>query len=1109
MKKRWISACLAAILLCGMTGCAGQTKPEQSAPAESTVVQEEPDTPATPTEQKTPSRQEAYQALVQSLVDRYGIFTDEKSDAWMMGDQTISGLLDAVSVDVTGDGEDELACVWANGYHFTLAIYTYADGKVTKDWTEQFESGGYFFLGMYQAGDAVCWSASITRHFPIDLFTYRDGKYQSASEQGELSEQQQEKIAEAGRESGLMGESDAMLAAYREQLGLPEYSSDDMIFSVHADLGLHSAEDLVDRWQIKLPKEIVSAQDVLQDMAYFGDRSKCKMDAKMAQAYADAIDSMNMQEGEFSLYATLADPADDGMPILLTAYLDKNVNSEAVSECSDTRYGEIGYIPTGDETFIEPIVFWQYDGSKAQKMDIEVTNYTTGFGTMDGQAAYRYIQFYHDAGHNVRAQYYTIQNGQMTLAHTVEFLDIVKEPSGDGKIKLYGDVPDGADYQPDDEQALREHGWVDDDPSWWLVLDNGENISQKVERATWNHDTVTHFEETQELAHINDIEYHYMLDSTLAEDSVALLRAYADAEGRPVYTFPEVSHRFDSEQLNQLTDLFADTVTGEIGEIYQLSDDLYYIILYTDGKVSGYATVKQTLQGFRLVSQDTEPTSEDALHTLVQQDQQTSNITLDYNESGEDKAAYLTEALQNIDGTAVNDAAKGEIAAYIENAVAESSVTDVPCRGNTATIDGDVITQSLEQAQAQKDALDQTLDGVTLNKTVNILLRMVCTGLEDGKPVQVTFDPSMIEAMADAQAVQVMLGDAQHSVAVDADALAQLCEKHGKLIVQVQLQDGKYTISLLDGEQNQLDQLESSLTFTLPAESETATVLASYEGGSDNWGGQFDAINQTIEFSTPYSGTYEVMENAAEIADIADCDEQTAAAIRFMVSKGYFSLDDAGNFDPNGTLNRYMFAEALVRMFFALDRNLTTSFTDVPQDSPYYPYVASGEQDAIIEGFEDNTFRGENDVLREEVIALCSRTLADKKGYSYPTDVAAYLTFTDADTISDWARDTTALAVRETLISGTGTLAPQQSISRGEAALLLYRLFMLLYEPPVAEMHFDGFDDTTSSGLPTVAIALAGVGLLGGGAAGVVYRRKKRAPMPPKDDNPSDDEPSE
>ena len=44
--------------------------------------------------------------------------------------------------------------------------------------------------------------------------------------------------------------------------------------------------------------------------------------------------------------------------------------------------------------------------------------------------------------------------------------------------------------------------------------------------------------------------------------------------------------------------------------------------------------------------------------------------------------------------------------------------------------------------------------------------------------------------------------------------------------MQVLQQDGKYVISLFDSEQNPLDKLSESLTFTLPAESETATVLA-------------------------------------------------------------------------------------------------------------------------------------------------------------------------------------------------------------------------------------------------------------------------------------------
>ena len=44
------------------------------------------------------------------------------------------------------------------------------------------------------------------------------------------------------------------------------------------------------------------------------------------------------------------------------------------------------------------------------------------------------------------------------------------------------------------------------------------------------------------------------------------------------------------------------------------------------------------------------------------------------------------------------------------------------------------------------------------------------------------------------------------------------------------------------------------------------------------------------------------MENGAEIPDIANCEEEMAEAIQFMVSKGYFSLDEAGNFAPDAPL---------------------------------------------------------------------------------------------------------------------------------------------------------------------------------------------------------------
>lgn len=124
----------------------------------------------------------------------------------------------------------------------------------------------------------------------------------------------------------------------------------------------------------------------------------------------------------------------------------------------------------------------------------------------------------------------------------------------------------------------------------------------------------------------------------------------------------------------------------------------------------------------------------------------------------------------------------------------------------------------------------------------------------------------------------------------------------------------------------------------------------------------------------------------------------------------------------------------------------------------------------------------------EQVIAFCSRTLADKKGYSYPTNPSEYLKFTDNSDISDWAVDTTALAVREKLIESGGMVEPQKNISRSEAAVILYRLFMLLYEPPVMAMDIDD----TSVDIPIIPIA-AGTGLvLASGIGGVIIWKKAR-----------------
>ncbi len=197
-----------------------------------------------------------------------------------------------------------------------------------------------------------------------------------------------------------------------------------------------------------------------------------------------------------------------------------------------------------------------------------------------------------------------------------------------------------------------------------------------------------------------------------------------------------------------------------------------------------------------------------------------------------------------------------------------------------------------------------------------------------------------------------------------------------------------------------------------------------------------------------------------------------------------------GKFRPDSTLSRYEFAEAFVKIFYEYDPELKTSFPDVPKDSEYYHYVASGEAIDVIKGYEDGTFKGNNDVLKEEVIALCSRILKEQKGYSEPENNSDYLHFDDNDSLSDWSLGEIALAVREALIEDGGTLAPLSAISRRESALILYRLYMLLYDTQTDAALF-GFSKTDMKIVIPVVIAIFVLVAVLGVLCVILIKRKK------------------
>jgi hypothetical protein len=344
-----------------------------------------------------------------------------------------------------------------------------------------------------------------------------------------------------------------------------------------------------------------------------------------------------------------------------------------------------------------------------------------------------------------------------------------------------------------------------------------------------------------------------------------------------------------------------------------------------------------------------------------------------------------------------------------------------------------------------------------------------------------------------------MLSDNRHALTVAGDNLRAMVNLHGAVSVQIERSGGAFSIVFVDGGGNLIEQLPAPVGITLPAASVLNTVFASFAGQNENWGGQWDDLHRTIFFTTPFSGTYEVMENDMEIADISHLSEEVQGMVQFMVSKGFFGLNN-GAFEPSGVLTRYEFSSAIVRMFFAVDHNLSTSFVDVPVNSPFYSFIASGEHEGLVSGIGNNLFAGERNMTRQEAVSVAARTLINRRGFSEPANAESILSlFGDNQDVSDWARGTVALAAREGLVGMSGNFAPLRDISRTEAAIIMYRLFMLLHEtPPVViemtplgsfgntevvpavAMQNGGSSDSSFPLFPVVASAVGGMALVAG-----------------------------
>lgn len=168
-------------------------------------------------------------------------------------------------------------------------------------------------------------------------------------------------------------------------------------------------------------------------------------------------------------------------------------------------------------------------------------------------------------------------------------------------------------------------------------------------------------------------------------------------------------------------------------------------------------------------------------------------------------------------------------------------------------------------------------------------------------------------------------------------------------------------------------------------------------------------------------------------------------AVDYVVEHGIMTGTSATTFEPNTTLSRAMVAQILYNLEGQPTVTGESTFTDV---SGHWAIdaITWAQKTGVVDGYEDNTFRPENNVTRQEFAQMMYNYAAYK---DYDLSAKGDLSqFTDGDSVQEWAVTAMSWANGNALINGhdDGTLEPGGTTTRAQAASILMRFDQNLVE---------------------------------------------------------------
>ncbi len=238
-----------------------------------------------------------------------------------------------------------------------------------------------------------------------------------------------------------------------------------------------------------------------------------------------------------------------------------------------------------------------------------------------------------------------------------------------------------------------------------------------------------------------------------------------------------------------------------------------------------------------------------------------------------------------------------------------------------------------------------------------------------------------------------------------------------------------------------------SVKISFPGLSADAKYMAIVDENGNPVGGRYNPATGAIEAKISESGVYQIVNNEKDFEDIKHLSEEMQESIKILSAKGIIEGTSAKEFSPEDSISRAEVAALLLRVLSQVDPNAYGGFTDVKKSDWFYGTAGSAKAYGMIVGYEDNTFRGNVTIAKDQILTIVSRILQKEMKYIVPEKPEEWLTFTDASSIANWAEKDIALATMANIITRTedNTIHATENMTRGDAALIIMRLFYKIW----------------------------------------------------------------